>query len=174
MRRISESTKPLFEIMQEKVNKVVQHYKEDFNYDKTVIMKNISYDYGYYWLLRESGTQMCCEKDLKVADNDWNSLEQIEYFKDYNVKELYYIKIDKVVNGVAYGSIKKLDYDATLKKIKKQMRIPLYLKVSFNKEEVLFDWSSISSPRAALKMIADYFKKNEIVWNQLDYFDYVF
>lgn len=166
--------KPLFEIMQEKVNSVVQHYKEDFNYDKTIIMKNISYDYGYYWLLRECGTQMCCEKDLKVADDNWNSLTQIEYFKDYKVKELYYVKINKMVNGVAYGSIKKLDYDITLKKLKKQMRTPRYLKVAFNKEETLFDWNSFSSPSMALKMIGDHFRLQNAYWNQLDYFDYVF
>lgn len=174
MGQVSENTRPLFEIMQEKVDEVVKHYKTDFEYDQKIILKHLSSDKSYYWLLRESGTQLCFEKDLKVADSDWNNLYELEYFSDYKVKELYYVKIDKVVEDVVYGNIKKLDYKATIKKIKKEMQTPSCLKVSFDKKEALFSWDSFSSPAEALKMVANYFKKDDMNWNQLDYFDYVF
>lgn len=105
----------LFNIMGELVDKHVKYYKEDFEIDKKIILKNKD-SQKYYWFLRETGTEIFNADELKEKQAKVHR-ERAEFWLD-KTRHIYELNIDKIGKKYAYGYLKPINKNAFEKMLK--------------------------------------------------------
>lgn len=158
----------LFEAMQKEVDAFVEHYQTDFTiHDTKYLLERAKPGEVYYWLIRESGTQLYNQKDLIIENEDWNERDLLFYFKDYK-KKFFELTITSNNGDSLDGEIKKLNYDKFCKELKQNLKTPSQLKVSFKDEVHIYDWSTVGKPSKFLDDLTAYLKE-PMDWSKIDY-----
>lgn len=94
----------LFDEMSKVLNKIVKHYKSDFEIDKQIILKDPK---KYYWVLRECGTDIYDAKNILIKESEeYGSAEY--YLTQSRIEAVYEVNTSKVEKDIAFGDLKKI------------------------------------------------------------------
>lgn len=106
------------------VDKYVQHYKTDFQYDKELILDENYNSNTFYWMLRKSGTHLMNNNTILIK-NDYSNTLALYYNKDKKeIVKIYKIDIEKRGKKYAYGNITEIEKNNFTKFIKDNTKIP--------------------------------------------------
>lgn len=162
----------LNEIMLKRVNKYVESYKTDVEYDFKLIQdrnnyhldvkkfenKDFKVEEKYYWILRKCGTQLLNQKEVFFLGS--NDRVTFNYYKNQNdIAAIYEIVVNDVVGEKIYGTIKKLKLDKVEEEIKSKSKvitsITIKVLVKDVKEPIIFTTDSIDNKKRDLYKILE-------------------
>lgn len=103
----------LFEEMSKVVDKVVKHYKSDFEIDKTILLEKPK---KYYWMLRDAGTNLYNAEFILIKESeDYGSIEY--YLTQSKVEAIFEINVLQSNGTDVFGTMKKITQDSFKKLI---------------------------------------------------------
>lgn len=124
---LNKSNINLTKLMEQLVDKYVEHYKTDFNYDKeSMLDKEFNTD-TFYWILRNCGTNLLSSQRI-FATGDYTNFEAT-YYGNQDVK-IYKIIIKKRGKKYAYGDVQELKNDKFLAMVTENSKPPQAVKMT--------------------------------------------
>lgn len=127
--------KNLFNIMAKIVEENMIAYKDDFYvYDKQILLDKNSSSNTFYWMVRETGTNIFDANKLKYKET-FEYTDATYNLKYRKIKAIYKIQIEKRGRKYIYGSIEKISIKAFEDVVKKAKEATTTEKVN-----MILDW----------------------------------